>query len=121
AAENGEGTVKLLDEHDAGEFVRVGHRAKRELLLDALTKRIGEAVRVAADEDDFPSPAVTLFAKPFGERFGVMLLASRIKKQRGSSTVDVESFDCCFGVAHFHDFNGARVRDAFDVVVENGA
>ena len=38
AAENGESAVKLFGEHDASEFVRIGHRAERELQLNTLAK-----------------------------------------------------------------------------------
>jgi hypothetical protein len=35
AGEDGEGAVELFGEHDAGEFVRVGHGAERKLLVGA--------------------------------------------------------------------------------------
>src|SRR6266581_8974948 len=67
AGENGEGAVKLLGEHDAGEFMGKGHGAERKFLMSSLTQIIWKAVGVTAEEDEFTGAAVAEFTEPFGE------------------------------------------------------
>src|SRR5271155_4112909 len=62
AREDSEGAINLFGEHDAGEFVRVGHGAERDFLFYAPAEGIREAVGISTDEDDLACAAVTLFA-----------------------------------------------------------
>ena len=110
--ENCEGAVELLGEHDAGEFVRVGHRAERKLLLDTQPERIAKAVRISANEDNFARAAIALLAKPFSERFRVVLFSAGVEKKRCCSAIRVELLDCRFGITNLGDFDGAGMRDA---------
>src|SRR6266403_1970229 len=67
AGEDGEGAVELFGEHDAGELVGESHGAEGKLLVGALAEIFGEAVGVAAKEEQFAGAAVAKFPEPFGE------------------------------------------------------
>lgn len=106
----------MFDEHNAGKFVRVRHRAERKFVWNSLAQGIGKSVGVAADEGDFAGAAVALVNKPFGERIGILLFSAGVEEKRGGCAVRVKAFDGGFGVAHFVYFNRTRVRNAFHVV-----
>ena len=107
AGEDGEGSIELFSEHDAGEFVRVSHGAEREFLRHALTERSGEAIGVTAHENHLARSAVAPLAKPFREGFGIVLFAVRVEEECGGGAVGVKFLDGGIGVAHFGDFDGA--------------
>jgi hypothetical protein len=107
AGENGEGAVELLDEHDAGEFVRKGHGAERKFLLGALAEFLREAVGVAAEEDEFASAAVTEFAEPFGEGVRIEILPGSVEKDDSDGAISVKFLDGSGTIANFGDFDGA--------------
>src|SRR5438132_3817645 len=121
AGENGKGAIKLLGERDAGELVRKGHRAERKFVVGALREVVGEAVGVAAEEDEFARAAIAEFAKPFGEGVRIQVLPCGIKKDDGGDAIGVEFLTGGVGITNFGDFDGARPADAFYVVVENSA
>src|SRR5215470_6192387 len=121
AGKNGESTVELFGKHDTGEFVRIGHGAERELLRHAFPQIVWKAVGVATDEDDFARAAVALFAKPLCERFGITLLAIRVKQKRSCGAIGVDVFDCGFAITHLVYFDRTGMRDALYIIVEDGA
>jgi len=119
AGEDGEGAVDLLSEHDAGELVGVGHGAQGDFLFDALAEFVGEAVSIAADENDFAGAAIALFAEPTGEDGGIVDFSGGVEEESGSGTIGVEFFDGGIGVAYFGEFDRTRTGDAFEIVRED--
>lgn len=81
----------------------------------------GKTAGIATDEDDFACATIALLPEPFGKRFGIVLLSVGVEEKHGCGAICVEAFDGSFAVANFVDFDGAGMRDAFDVIVENGA
>jgi hypothetical protein len=121
AGKDGEGTVELLGEHDASELVRVGHGAERKLLVGTLAKRVREAVRVSAKEDQLSGTAVAKFAEPFGKGVRIESLSRGVKKNDGGGAVCVQFLNRGVGVAYLSDLDGAGAADTLGVVVEDGA
>jgi hypothetical protein len=117
AGEDGEGAVELFGEHDAGEFVGVGHRAERKFLVGALSEIFREAVGVAAEENEFAGAAVAEFAEPLGESVRIESFSGGVEKDCGGSAVGVEPFVGGLGVADFGDFDRTGAADAFYVVL----
>ena len=118
AGENGESAIQLLDEHDAGQFVRVGHRAQRNFLHHTFAECIRKTISVAADKDYFASATVALLAKPLRKGGGIVWLAAGIEEQDGCGAVGVDFFECSGFVADFGDFDGAGTVDTLDVIGE---
>jgi hypothetical protein len=82
---------------------------------------LGKTAGIATDEDDFACAAIALLPEPFGKRFGIVLLSVGVEEKHGCGAICVEAFDGGFAVAEFIYFDGAGMRDTFDVIVENGA
>src|SRR5256885_16031901 len=106
--EDGEGAVQLLGEHDAGEFVREGHRAERKFLVRALAEVIREAVGVAAEKNKLTGATVAEFAEPFGEGVRIEVLSGSIEKDDSGGAVGLEFFEGGRDVADLGDFHRAR-------------
>src|SRR6266446_3479373 len=120
ARKNCEGAVELLGEHDAGEFVREGHRAERKLLVGALAETFREAIGVAAEENQFADAAVAELREPFGEGVRIEIFPGGVEKDDGGGAVGTKFLDGGMGIAHLRDFDGTGAADAFDVVIEDG-
>src|SRR5215472_18071580 len=121
AGEDGKGAVELLGEDHARQFVRERHGAERKFLRDALTQRFGETTCVPANKNELACAAVAQFTEPPGQRIRIECSAARVEKNGGCGAVGVEFLEGGVGIADFHNFDGARVADAFYIVAEKGA
>jgi len=80
AGEDGEGTVDLFAEYDAGEFVGEGHGAEGKPLRGAFAGVFRPAVGGTDGEDDELAALVALAAEPLGEGFRGHLLAALVEE-----------------------------------------
>lgn len=69
ALEDGERAVNLLEQYDAGEFVRESHLPKREVGVGGLARCIAEAVRGADGEYQWLGVAVLMILQKFSKLF----------------------------------------------------
>src|SRR6266704_681332 len=120
AGKNGEGAVELLGEHDAGEFVREGHRAERKLLVGALAETFREAIGAAAEKNQFADAAVAELREPFGEGVRIEIFPGGVEEDDGGGAVGFQFLGDGITVANFGDFDGTGAADALDVVIEDG-
>src|SRR5256884_4930699 len=107
AGENGKRPIKLFREHDAGEFVRVGHGAEGKFVLSALRKVIGKTVGVAAQEHEFARAAIAELAEPFGKRVRIKIPSARVKNDDGGCAISIELLQSRITVTDFGDFDRA--------------
>src|SRR6266403_2022700 len=121
AGEDGESAVELFGEHDAGEFVGESHGAEGKLLVGALAEIFGEAVGVAAKEDQFAGAAVAKFPEPFGEGVRSEIFSGSVEKDYGGGAIRVEFLQCSVCIADFSDFQRTRAADALFIIFEDGA
>src|SRR5260370_239532 len=96
----------------ARQSVGKSHGAERKFLMGGLTKVIGKAFGVAAEEYEFTRTAVTEFAQPFGEGVRVQVLSGGVEQDDGGGAVGLEFLQSGIAIADFGDFNRARVADA---------
>jgi hypothetical protein len=120
AGEHGESAIKLFGEHDAGEFVGKGQGTQRESLVGALAESFGEAVGVAAQEDQFARAAVAEFPEPFGEGLRIKIFSVSVEKDHGGGAFRVEFLQSGSAVADFGNFDRARTANALYIVIDDG-
>src|SRR6266849_2897945 len=101
--------------------MRKSHGAEREFLVGALAQIIGNAIGVAAEEDEFAGAAVAKFAEPLGEGVRIEILSGSVEKDDSGGATSVQFFCSSIGVADLGDFDAAGSADALYIIVEGRA
>src|SRR6267142_2721001 len=108
-------------------MVADGRLASGEMRMDMVfmvlhyARYFGEAIGVAAEEDQFARAAVAEFTEPFGEGVRIETFSGGVEKDHGSGAIRVEFLQCGSAVADFGNFDRARTADALYIVIEDGA